>query len=161
MRAYARPHAENLLQFSAEVSRLAVTSAGRSTAQIDRGESNAGAKSEVPGISAEKVRSVIRARRLRSQYFSEDLFADPAWDILLDLLAAELVQQRVSISSLCTAAAVPATTALRWIKTLVENGMIVRRGDPHDARRTWVELAPATSLQLHRYFSEYLASASI
>lgn len=32
------------------------------------------------------VRAVLRARRLRDEHFPSDLFADPAWDILLDLL---------------------------------------------------------------------------
>ena len=62
---------------------------------------------------------MIRARRLRARYFPEDLFADPAWDMLLDLLQAEIAQLRVPVSSLCIAAAVPATTALRWLKTMV------------------------------------------
>jgi hypothetical protein len=43
---------------------------------------------------------------------SEDLFADPGWDILLDLYAARQEGKQVSVSSLCIAAAVPPTTAL-------------------------------------------------
>ena len=27
---------------------------------------------------------------MRSRYFDEDMFADPAWDMLLDLFAAQL-----------------------------------------------------------------------
>ena len=56
--------------------------------------------------------SFIRAPRLRSCYFAQDLFADPAWDMLLDLFQAEISQLRVPVSSLCIAAAVPATAAL-------------------------------------------------
>ena len=89
------------------------------------------------------MRSVIRARRLRARFFAEELFADPAWDMLLDLLQAEIAQLRVPVSSLCIAAAVPATTALRWLKTMTEQGIFVRRADPHDGRRVFVELAPA------------------
>jgi predicted transcriptional regulator len=63
------------------------------------------------------------------------LFADPAWDMLLDLLQAEIAQHRVPVSSLCIAAAVPATTALRWIKTMTDVGLFKRRADPHDGRR--------------------------
>ena len=108
----------------------------------------------MPAISAETVRSVIRARRLRSRYFPEELFADPAWDMLLDLLQAEIAQLRVPVSSLCIAAAVPATTALRWLKTMVSQGLFVRRADPHDGRRVFVELAPEASGALRRYFAE-------
>ena len=109
---------------------------------------------DVPDVSVESVRSVIRARRLRGRYFSEDMFADPAWDMLLDLLQAEIAQLRVPVSSLCIAAAVPATTALRWLKNMVDQGLFIRRADPHDARRVFVELAPQTSLALRRYFTD-------
>lgn len=108
----------------------------------------------MPTLSGDTVRKVIRARRLRANYFPEDLFADPAWDMMLDLLQAEIAQLRVPVSSLCIAAAVPATTALRWLKTLVAQQLFVRRSDPHDARRVFVELAPETSKALRRYFNE-------
>ena len=71
---------------------------------------------------------------------------------MLDLLQAEISHLRVSVSSLCIAAAVPATTALRWLKTLVSQGIFVRRADPHDGRRVFVELAPDASHALRRYF---------
>ena len=74
--------------------------------------------------------------------------------MLLDLLQAEISQLRVPVSSLCIAAAVPATTALRWLKTLVQEGVLVRRADPHDGRRVFVELAPESSQALRRYFAE-------
>ena len=34
------------------------------------------------------VRRIIRQRQLRARFFEADLFADPAWDMLLDLTAA-------------------------------------------------------------------------
>ena len=107
-----------------------------------------------PAIAPETVRAVIRARRLRSRFFAEDLFADPAWDMLLDLTQAEIAQVRVPVSSLCIAAAVPATTALRWIKRLTDTGLLVRRADPHDGRRVFVEMAQATSVAMRHYFAE-------
>ena len=55
---------------------------------------------------------------------------------------AEIAQHRVPVSSLCIAASVPPTTALRWIKTMTDNGLFKRRADPHDGRRVFVELAP-------------------
>ena len=100
------------------------------------------------------MRSVIRARRLRSRFFEEELFADPAWDMLLDLRQAEIAQLRVPVSSLCIAAAVPATTALRWLKTMTDKGIFLRRADPHDGRRVFVELSPAASQAMRRYFAE-------
>ena len=90
----------------------------------------AGAEKDEPGVDAASIRSIIRARRLRDHYFRGGLFADPAWDMLLDLMAARLEKNRVAVSSLCIAAAVPATTALRWIKALTDSGLFVRAADP-------------------------------
>ena len=147
--------AERLRQLSDEVSRIASTLARLSAGPATRlaPEETAG-PAEAPPISAEMVRSVIRARRLRARYFEEDLFGDPAWDMLLDLLQAEIAQLRVPVSSLCIAAAVPATTALRWLKTMVGQGLFIRRSDPHDGRRVFVELAPEASSAMRRYFAD-------
>jgi len=101
---------------------------------------------------AKAVRRMLRQRRMREQYFPADLFADPARDMLLDLYAARLERQPVSVSSLCIAAAVPATTALRWIKTMTDAGLFVREADPHDGRRIFIALAEGACDALARYF---------
>lgn len=87
-----------------------------------------------------KVRSVVRFRDLRRKVFAPDLFADPAWDLLLDIFACDLSQQRMSVTAACHSARVPPTTALRWLKVLEENGLIVRTSDPRDGRRIFVSL---------------------
>jgi DNA-binding MarR family transcriptional regulator len=149
-------NAARLRQLSDEVSRIASTLARLSTgpASAPRATELPPVAGDLPEVSADMVRTVIRARRLRSRYFEEDMFADPAWDMLLDLLQAEITQLRVPVSSLCIAAAVPATTALRWLKTMTLQGMFLRRADPHDGRRVFVELAPQASQALRRYFAD-------
>ena len=151
----ADQNAARLRQLSEEVSRIASTLARLSTGpQSTARRVELSPTVEAPDVSVETVRAVIRARRLRGRYFPDDMFADPAWDMLLDLLQAEISHLRVPVSSLCIAAAVPATTALRWLKTLVQEGLFVRRADPHDGRRVFVELAPDASTALRRYFAE-------
>lgn len=95
-----------------------------------------------PGIDPVVVRNAIRARRMRAQFFDATLFADPAWDMLLDLFAARLEYVGVSVSSLCIASAVPSTTALRWIGTMTEAGLLERQDDPLDRRRAFMALSP-------------------
>lgn len=114
-----------------------------------------GAAPAVPATNdlalAGKVRSAIKARRMRDQFFESGLFADPAWDMLLDLFAARLEHARVSVSSLCIAAAVPPTTALRWITTLSEAGLIEREADPLDKRRAFIGLSEGASAGMRSY----------
>lgn len=103
-------------------------------------------------VSACFVRSILKARRERADHFNGHLFADPAWDILLELFALELEQRRVSVSKLCLSAGVPSTTALRWIEKLHEEGLIARGEDPFDGRRIWVTLSPAGAKAMRAYF---------
>lgn len=104
-------------------------------------------------LDAATVRDLIRARRMRADVLPDDLFADPAWDMMLDLLAARLEHERVSVSSLCIASAVPPTTALRWIRTLTERGMLMRQADPHDGRRVFIALSDEAAQALCRWFA--------
>jgi DNA-binding MarR family transcriptional regulator len=98
------------------------------------------------------IRRMLRARRSREQQFGPNLFADPAWDILLEAYAAELEQQRISVTALSEASAVPPTTALRWLSKLEEDGWLRRKADPYDGRRFWVALTEQASVQLRTYF---------
>lgn len=91
--------------------------------------------------NAEATRSIINARALRRELFDGDLFADPAWDMLLELYALTCEGRRISVSKLSFAAGVPATTASRWIDKLEAEGLVVRFEDPLDARRIWISLA--------------------
>ena len=91
--------------------------------------------------TAADLKAVIRARHAREKFFGSDLFADPAWDMLLDLTVSQLEFRRVSVTSLCVAACVPDTTALRWIKTLVTAGLFARTLDLNDGRRAFIALS--------------------
>lgn len=154
--------AERLLAISDEVGRIASTLARLSTQPISPSSVLPSEDDEaVPEVSVANVRTVIRARQLRGRYFEAELFADPAWDMMLDLLEAELSHRRVAVSSLCVAAAVPATTALRWIKTMVEKGVFIRHSDPLDGRRIFIELSPEASSAMRRYFGQVASPAGI
>ena len=100
------------------------------------------------------VRLIIRQRQLRSQFVDPELFADPAWDILLDLTAARAEHRRVSVTSLCIASGVPPTTALRWIGQMVEAGLLERVEDESDRRRAFIELSDKAADAMARYFAE-------
>ncbi len=92
-------------------------------------------------VTAARIRAHIKARRNRERFFAAELFSDPVWDILLDLSASRLEDRPVSVSSLCIAAHVPTTTALRTIRMLEDRGLLTRRNDPSDARRSFIALS--------------------
>lgn len=151
-----------LHQLHEEVARIAETLArlargdpatGEATAVRDRGNSFAPQPAVIgeTTIDASEIRAAIRTRRLREQFFDRDLFADPAWDMLLDLFAAHLDRSRVSVSSLCIAAVVPPTTALRWIGTMLEAGLFERQDDPFDRRRAFIGLTDKAAAGMQSY----------
>ncbi|MGE8141095.1 winged helix DNA-binding protein [Novosphingobium sp. NPDC080210] len=100
------------------------------------------------------VRGIIRCRQMRLRFFEQDLFADPAWDMLLDLTAARAEHLRVSVTSLCIASGVPTTTALRWIKLLEQSGLVKRIEDDTDRRRAFVTLTERGADAMARFFEE-------
>lgn len=101
-----------------------------------------------------RLSSLIAARRARANYFDASLFSDPCWDMLLDLMNERLAGKEVAVSSLCIAAGVPQTTGLRRIDDLIRAGLLVRREDPRDRRRVFVELADTAVERLNRYLDE-------
>jgi DNA-binding MarR family transcriptional regulator len=106
------------------------------------------------------VRQMLKERRERDNVFGADLFGEPAWDMLLDLFVAAEERKMVSVSSLCIAASVPSTTALRWIGNLTARGIIHRTADPTDRRRIFLELAPHTRCQLQSLVAGWMADQS-
>jgi hypothetical protein len=100
------------------------------------------------------VRRIIRQRQLRARFFDGELFADPAWDMLLDLTAARAEHTRVSVTSLCIASGVPPTTALRWISQMTQAGLLQRVEDETDRRRAFIALTDKAADAMARYFAE-------
>lgn len=100
--------------------------------------------------------TIERLRRLRAQYVNQQL-DDIAWDLLLELLRAERMRQKLSVSGLAiSVSGVSTTTSLRRINELAASAYIERSPDPTDARRDFVTLTPKSRSLL----SDYLAQAN-
>ena len=163
----AEPESARLRRLADEVGRIARALSNLSATAPATPEYQAGVSDVMMGFHAEPaqdyvdydmpsaadLRAVIRLRRMRDQFFESDLFADPAWDMLLDLMAARIDQVHVAVSSLCIAAAVPPTTALRWIKRMTHEGLFERVADPHDGRRIFIRLSESAAQGVARYWS--------
>ena len=100
------------------------------------------------------VRRLIESRRARSVVFGADLFADPGWDILLNVYLADLQGEGVAITKVCDAVP-PMTTTLRWISRLENDGLIARAPDPSDKRRAFLSMTGRGRTLMAQYFSEH------
>jgi DNA-binding MarR family transcriptional regulator len=112
----------------------------------------AGGTLKTSNDTAALAKGLIRARDQRTKFFPRSLFSEPAWDILLELYAAELAQRKVSVSQLCADAGLPASTGLRWLSTLEANRLVVRFADPFDARRSFVSLTNEGLRSMESFF---------
>jgi DNA-binding MarR family transcriptional regulator len=118
----------------------------------------------IPAIGKDRqnaVSGMIRSRTDRLKFIPSFLFADPAWDILLELYSSNFAQYRVSITNLCIASNVPASTALRWIKTLENEGLITRAEDPLDGRRYFMALTEAGLNAMDGFFASEAAAQQV
>jgi hypothetical protein len=103
---------------------------------------------------AEYAERLYKERRRRSRYLPGHLFAEPAWDILLDLFINAVRDRAISITSACIAGGIPATTGLRWLGVLEKEGLLVRGTSEEDARVTWVQLSTYGMEVMRGYLSE-------
>ena len=138
-----------------EAPRVAGTAASSAVLRLSQHvEDSLVRKTRPPLPDPRLVRRIIHQRRLRARFFDGDLFADPAWDMLLDLTAARVEHTRVSVTSLCIASGVPPTTALRWISQMSEAGLLKREDDDADRRRAFIALTDTAADAIARYFAE-------
>lgn len=97
-------------------------------------------------------------RRRRERALPGDLLGEPAWDMLLDLYVQKARARPVSVHSLCIAAMVPPTTALRWIDKLLACGLVERRRCERDLRVVHIELTGRGMTAIEAHFAGTQAS---
>jgi DNA-binding response OmpR family regulator/DNA-binding MarR family transcriptional regulator len=125
------------------------------------GPARAGAAALSPAVDESPELAVLETiehlRRLRAHYAQHRL-DDVAWELLLELLRAERLRQRLSVSGLAiSVSGVSPTTSQRRINELTSRGYMERIADPQDARRDFVILTGESRALL----SDYLARADV
>lgn len=104
------------------------------------------------------VERIAAAQDSRRQILHGDLFADPAWEMLVHLFHAHLAGYCLTVTNLSRASGVPPTTALRWIDTLQERGLIVRVQNPFDMRSVFIELTEEARGLIYDYLCKTWAN---
>jgi DNA-binding MarR family transcriptional regulator len=101
---------------------------------------------------------IYRSRRDRERMFADSIFADPAWDLLLDLFIRSERNEQVSISSACHASSVPEATALRYLKVLTEKKYVERISHPNDKRSTTLKMTPICTNLMTEFLENFRAN---
>ena len=102
--------------------------------------------------------ALFKARRRRIAISADqDIFHDPAWDIMIDLYMAYGAEKYVSVTSASMATNVPQTTALRHVWHLESLGLIARTIDPKDKRRQFLALTNTGVTMLEQILRNYEA----
>jgi hypothetical protein len=98
-----------------------------------------GVEFEPIGSDEQRIASILRLRRQRSEVFGAGLFDDIAWDILLQLYAAHLGGREMRLADLAGTA--PRSTLARWTQVLEERGLVACRLDMLSPADLWIELS--------------------
>jgi DNA-binding MarR family transcriptional regulator len=109
-------------------------------------------RENIPEIVTLWLKTMHKSRASRDQIFGFDLFSEPGWDMLLTLFAEYGRGKAISVSSLCYASGAPASTALRHLAKLEQEGLIKRSDDERDHRRVWIEPTVKALAGLRVYF---------
>lgn len=129
------------------------------------GSRTAGAEGASPGAEPDAgrlnafIRDLLRREMKRREIGGGELFGDPTWAMLLDLLLAKLEDRRVSVSSACIASGAPMSTALRLVRRLVGEEVLCRLPDAHDRRRHFLIINPRFEQPLLDYLADQLRQA--
>ena len=101
----------------------------------------------------QRARRLLEDRRKRVAIFGAQMFAEPAWDMLL-LLFLSGRGRRQTQSSLCELSGASRSTAMRWIEFLAGRGLVRREDHPTDKRHNFVSLTEKGRHLLDLYLSE-------
>jgi len=78
--------------------------------------------------SVRQARHVLAMRAGRYDHFPDILFGEPAWDLLLQLYVAEAERRQLSTEQCLVVSTVPPGTTTRWIRLLIEQGLVAEEG---------------------------------
>lgn len=104
------------------------------------------------------IREESQRARLREKTFGPLAQNHSVWMLLLALWDSQLAGTELTIKSVAYSAGLPLSSALRKINELCAGGLVRRRGDPEDARRSFVALTPQGQSYFSRFFSEWNSS---
>jgi CheY-like chemotaxis protein/DNA-binding MarR family transcriptional regulator len=117
---------------------------------------NGGNPSSTPNadhIARSALDYLSELRRMRRESGVLAPLDEPSWTILLEVYRAEITGRRLSVSKLCALDEASQTTAWRRIRSMEDDGLLLREQDPVDARRSFVSLTEPSSRAVADFMS--------
>lgn len=100
----------------------------------------------------ERAQSIARVRAAREKMLGRAAIGEPAFDLLLRLYGRS-GQQETSLTSLARLAAIPYSSATRWIRYLADKGLVECSESKSDRRATCVQLTPSGCTMMDEFLS--------
>jgi DNA-binding MarR family transcriptional regulator len=105
------------------------------------------------------VGELLLARRQRDALFEPGLFADPSWDILLELYRSELEEKPLFLLRLGETCRHPQTTVLRHVERLEAAGLVERTDPSTASKRVYVRLTTRGCRAMQSFIDGRLSAA--
>lgn len=115
------------------------------------------------GSESDRLAAIARCeadgRRRRNRLIRYQFFAEPAWDMLLELYIRRHGGQTTDVANLCDVSGVAMTTALRWVGLLIETGLVNWTHPSFGETDVQLSLSEAGTEEIERYLRDALRRA--
>lgn len=112
--------------------------------------------------SGEHVRlaeAILDMRTMRDVVFGPEWFADPAWDLLLEVYVAQQRDRTTQLQAMCIAARVPRSTGDRIVNRLVAAGLLLKTTDSSRKRGVRLHLSADAERKMERLLIRAFSAA--
>jgi DNA-binding MarR family transcriptional regulator len=110
-----------------------------------------------PQLLARAATEMYSMRKARDRVMPSGLVGEAAWDMLLALYSEQ--PAKLTVSSLCHGAAVPISTALRWVGILTARALVEQSTHQRDGRTLLLSLTDEGRAAVERCLKAMLGSA--
>lgn len=102
------------------------------------------------------AKSEFYNRRRRDSLIRYDVFAEPAWDLLLELYIQHHEGRPVDLGRLIEVAGVTEPTTLRWVGLLMEKDLVARLPHGGESKDPQIVLTRQGVAEMERYLRDFL-----
>lgn len=110
---------------------------------------------DTPASPAAAARKLVRFAAARAEALDGDLFANPAWSIMLDLFISGELNRRTSVEQAGKAAGLSEASAARWFTVLSKRGMVELYESPDGDGRRLIRLTETSRTKLRDFLTDW------